>query len=59
MHYNGANSFLFVNRTEIIKFKEKDSEIVSNPLCLGNVSKDFSIDNMNKTGLNGYFYDFS
>ena len=59
MHYNGANSFLFVNRTEIIKFKEKDSEIVANPLCLGNASKDFSIDNMNKTGLNGYFYDFS
>ena len=59
MHYNGANSFLFVNRTEIIKFKEKDSEIVANPLCLGNVSKDFSIDNMKKTGWNGYFYDFS
>ena len=59
MHYNGANSFLFVNRTEIIKFKEKDSEIVANPLYLGNVSKDFSIDNMKKTGWNGYFYDFS
>ena len=59
LHYNGANSYLFVNDTEIIKFKAKDSEIVSYPLCLGKVSKDFSIDNMKKTGLNGYVYDFS
>ena len=59
LHYNGANSYLFVNGTETIKFKAKDSDIVANPLCLGNVSKDFSVDNMKKTGLNGYFYDFS
>ena len=59
MHYNGANSYLFVNGTEIIKFKANDSEIVSYPLCLGNISKDFSVDNMEKTGLNGYVYDFS
>ena len=59
MHYNRANSYLFVNGTEIIKFKAKDCEIVANPLCLGNISKDFSVDNMKKTGLNGYVYDFS
>ena len=59
MYYNGANSCLFVNGTEIIKFKAKDSEIVASPLCLGNISKDFSVDNMKKTGLNGYVYDFS
>ena len=59
LHYNGANSYLFVNDTEIIKFKAKGSEIVSYPLCLGKVSKDFFIDNMKKTGLNGYVYDFS
>ena len=40
LHYNGANSYLFVNDTEIIKFKAKDSEIVATPLCLGNISKD-------------------
>ena len=57
--YNGANSYLFVNGTEIHKFKAKDSEIVATPLCLGNISKDFSVDNMKKTGLNGYVYDFS
>ena len=33
--------------------------IVSNNLCLGNVSKDFSASNMKKTGLNGYIYEFS
>ena len=56
---NGASSYLFVNGTEIYKFKEKDSEIVASPLCLGNVSKDWSTDNMKKTGFNGYIYDFS
>ena len=58
MHYNGENSYLFVNGTEIHKFKAKDSEIVPYPLCLGNISKDHSVDNMKKTGLNGYIYDF-
>ena len=59
LHYNGANSYLFVNGTEIIKFKAKDPEIVATPLCLGNISKDWSVDNMKKTGFNGYVYDFS
>ena len=59
LHYNGANSYLFVNAIEIHKFKAKDSEIVATPLCLGSISKDFSVDNMKKTGLNGYVYDFS
>ena len=48
-----------MNGTEIYKFKAKDSEIVANPLCLGNISKDWSIDNMKKTGFNGYVYDFT
>ena len=42
LHYNGRNSYLFVNGTEIIKFKAKDSETVTSPLCLGNISKDWS-----------------
>ena len=46
LRYNGANSYLFVNSTEIIKFKAKDSEIVATPLCLGKISKDWSVDNM-------------
>ena len=59
MYHNGANSYLFVNGTEIIKFKAKDSEIVATPLCLGNISKDWSVDIMKKTGLNEYVYNFS
>ena len=59
LHYNGANSYLFVNGRDIYKFKAKDSETVATPLCLGNISKDWSIDNMRKTGFNGYVYDFS
>ena len=48
MHYNRKNSFLFVNATEIYQFKVMDSEIKDYALCLGNVSKDFTIDNMKK-----------
>ena len=60
LHYNGTNSYLFVNGTKIYKFKAKDSEIVASPLCLGNISKDWSTDNMKKkTGFNGYVYDFN
>ena len=59
MHYSGANGYLFVNGTEIIKFKAKDSEIVANPLCLGNISEDFSVANRKKPGLYGSFFDFS
>ena len=59
LHYNGTNNYLFVNSAEIIKFKAKDSNIIETPLCLGNISKDWSVDNMKDTGLNGYVYDFS
>ena len=43
LQYNGGNSYLFV----------------ASPLCSGNISKDWSTDNMKKTGLTGYVYDFS
>ena len=59
LHYHGANSYLFVNGTEIIKFKAKDSQIVPSPLCLGNISKDWSVDNMKETVFTGYVNDFS
>ena len=54
LHYNGANSYLFDNGTEIYKFKAKDSEIVVDPICLGNIPKDWSVDNMKGTGFTGY-----
>ena len=41
------------------KFKAKDSQNITTPLCLGNISRDWTVDNMKKTVLNGYVYDFS
>ena len=51
LHYNEANSYLFVNGIEIYKFKAKDSEIVATPLCFGNISKDWSINMKKKQNL--------
>ena len=57
--YNEADSYLFVNDAQIIKFKAKDFEIVANPICLVNISEHFFAANMKKTGLWGFFSDFS
>ena len=59
LHYIEANSYLFVNGIEIYEFKAKDSETVASPLYLGKNLKNWTVDNMKKTRLNGYFYDFS
>ena len=59
MYYNRANNYLFVNGAEVIEFKAKDSIINAYPLCLRNISKDWSVDNTTKTGLKNYVYDFS
>ena len=37
----------------------QDSEILVGQIYLGNISKDWSVDNMKKTGFTGYVYDFS
>ena len=50
LDYNGANSYLFVNGTEIYQFQ--DSEMVATPLCLRNILKDFTVDNTKKAILN-------
>ena len=55
LHYNSANRYLFVNGIGIYKLKAKDSKIVATPFYLGNVSKDFSVDNMKNTG---FMYTF-
>ena len=49
-HYNVVNSYIFVNGIKIYKFKANDSGINASPLYLGNVPKDFSANNMKKTG---------
>ena len=59
LHYSGDNSYLFANGKVICKFKAKYSEIVPYLLCLGNISKDFSVDNMKEIGLYEQDYEFS
>ena len=54
-----GNSYILVNSVEIYKFKAKDSEINRPLLCLGNVSKDFLVDNMKQTGLYRFVCNFS
>ena len=51
LHYPESNSFLFVNAAKIYQFKAKNSEIKDSTLSLGNISEDFTINNMKKTGL--------
>ena len=48
LHYNGSNSFLYVNTVKICQFKTKDPEPKPYPLYLGNFSKDFTLNNMKK-----------
>ena len=43
----------------MFKFKAENFEIVGTLLWLENILKDWSLDNMKKTELNGYVYDFS
>ena len=59
IHYNGSNSFLFVNATKIYQFKAKDSEIKDYALYQGNISKDFTINNIKETGLKEFLKVFS
>ena len=59
LHYNGRNSYSFVNGKKVHKFTAKDFEIDLYELCLENISKGWSVDNIKKTGLKGCVYDFS
>ena len=59
MYYNGDSNCLFVNGKEIINFEAKDYEITPYPLCLGGLSKDFSVGYMRATRLSRYVCGFS
>ena len=50
---------LFVNGVKIYHFKAKDSEIKPYELCLYNISKDFTVDNLKNAGFYRYVYNFS
>ena len=59
LYYNESNSHIFVNGTKKYQFNAKDSEITAYPLCLGNISKEFSVNNMEQTRPNWYVYDLA
>ena len=59
LHYNGDNSYLFVNGKEVTKFKAENSELIKYPLCLRDLSKDYNKNSHKDTGLYGNVYDFS
>ena len=58
VHYNGDNSYLFVNGKEELKFKAKTSLFVKEKLCIGNLSDKWTTSESEKTGLHGNIYDF-
>ena len=58
LHYNGDESYLYMNETEICKFKGHNN-IPWYELCFGSVTKDFTKDEVRGISLNGSVYDFS
>ena len=58
LHYNGNNSYLFVNGIQELKFKAKTDQLVKEKLCLGNLSDEWTTSESEKPGLYGKIYDF-
>ena len=59
LHYNGDNSYLFVNWSQELKFKSSVDYMDRHLLCVGNISSDWSLTNSTKTGLYGNVYEFA
>ena len=58
LHYDGNNSYLYVNGNQELKFKAKTDQLVKQKLCLGNLSDQWTASESEKTGLYGKIYDF-
>ena len=58
LHYNGDDSYLFVNAKQELKFKCKTESLVKEKLCIGNLSNKWTASESEKTGLYGNIYDF-
>ena len=58
LHYNGDDSYLFVNGRQELKFKCKTDQFVKEELCIGNLSDQRTASESEKTGLYGNIYDF-
>ena len=58
LHYNGNNSYLYVNGNQELKIKAKTDHLVKEKLCLGNLSDQWTTSESEKTGVYGKIYDF-
>ena len=58
LHYNGDNSYLFVNGRQELNFNCKTGQLVKKELCIGNLSDEWTTSESEKTGLYGNIYDF-
>ena len=58
LHYNGDESYFFVNGRQELKFKAKTDQLVKEKLCIGNLSDHWTVSESEKTGLYGNIYDF-
>ena len=58
LHYNGDDSYLFINGRQELKFKAKTDQLVKEKLCIGNLSDQWTTSESEKTGLYGSIYDF-
>ena len=58
LHYNGDDSYLFVNSRQESKFKCKTDQLVKEKLCIGNLNDQWTTSESEKTGLYGNIYDF-
>ena len=58
LHYNGVNSYLFVNGREELKFKTKTNQIINTNLCLGKLSNNCTRNEYAKPSLYRNIYDF-
>ena len=58
LHYNGDDSYLFINGRQELKFKCKTDQLVKEKLCIGNLSNQWTASESEKTGLYGNIYDF-
>ena len=58
LHYNGDDSYLFVNGRQELKFKAKTDQLIKENLCIGNLSDQCTTSESEKTGVYGKTYDF-
>ena len=58
LHYNGDDSYLFVNGRQELKFKCQSDQLVKEKLCIGNLSDQWTTSESEKTGLYGNIYYF-